>query len=57
MTHDSIQLEWTKPEQGACNINAYTVFYSELPNQWNPECKVKCTTQTMIVSELSESTI
>ena len=27
VTHDSIQLEWTKPEQGAHNINSYTILY------------------------------
>ena len=27
VTHDSVQLEWTKPEQGAHNITSYTVLY------------------------------
>ena len=27
MTHDSVQLEWTKPKQGAHNITSYTVHH------------------------------
>ena len=37
ITSDSIEIEWTKSEQGAQNVTAYTVFYcsdSDPPDQW-----------------------
>ena len=38
VTDNSIELEWSKPEQGVCNIVSYTVFYhstNDLPDKWN----------------------
>ena len=37
VTHDTIQLKWSKPEYGAQSIQFYTVFYREEndpPNEW-----------------------
>ena len=58
VTHDSIQLEWTKPEQGAHNIISYTIFYrltSDPPDQWIQHI-AKSTMEKLTVSELSEYT-
>ena len=58
VTHDSVQLKWIKPEQGAHNIKSYSILYysvSDPPNQWIQH-KVQSTTESLIVSELSEYT-
>ena len=58
VTHDSVKLEWTKPEQGARNIKSYTILYCSVNdplNQWI-QYKMKSTTESLIVSELSECT-
>lgn len=58
VTHDSVKLEWTKPEQGAHNIKSYTILHcseSDPSNQWIQH-KVQSTTESLIVSELSEYT-
>ena len=56
VTHDSVQLEWTKPEQGAHNITSYTVFYSSTFSlQWKEYKAV--TDEKVTVSQLSENTI
>ena len=58
VTHDSIQLEWTKPEQSAHKIKSYVILYhsvSDPSNSWI-QYKVKSTTETLNVSELSEHT-
>ena len=58
ITHDSIQLEWTKPEQGFHNVTSYTVFYrstSDLPHQWKEYTAV--INEKVLVSQLSENTI
>ena len=59
VTHNSIQLEWTKPEQGAHNIMSYAILYcstSDPPDQWT-EHKEKTTMENLTVSELSEYTL
>ena len=58
ITHDSIQLEWTKPEQGAHNITYYAILYrstNDQPDKWIQH-KVKSTKENLVVSELSEYT-
>ena len=61
VTHDSIQLEWTKPEQGTHNIIAYRVLYrfhprNDPPDKWI-EQKVESAEEMVTVSQLSERTI
>ena len=59
VTHDSVQLEWTKPEQGSHNITSYTVFYrstSDPPHQWK-EYTAVTNENVLLVSQLSENTI
>ena len=59
VTHDSIQIEWTKPEQGAHNVTTYTIFYcstSDPPDIWTQQ-KVKATEENLTVSELSQNAI
>ena len=57
-THESIEIEWTKPEQGAHNVTSYTVLYcsaSDHSNQWNQRT-VMSTLEKLTVSGLSEYT-
>ena len=61
VTHDSIQLEWTKPQQGAYNITAYNVFFcshtdNDSPDKWI-EQKIKAAEERTTVSQLLERTI
>ena len=58
ITHDSIQLEWTKPQQGAHNITSYTICYrstEDPPDHWI-EHKHASTEDKWTQSELSEFT-
>jgi hypothetical protein len=58
VTHDSIQLEWTKPQQGAHNITSYTICYRSTknpPDHWI-EHKSATTEEKWILSELLEFT-
>ena len=55
---DSIELEWTKPKEGAHNITSYTVFYrstSDPPDQWK-EKKSKTSKERIVFSQMSEKT-
>ena len=59
VSHDSIQLEWSKPEQGADNITSYTIFYhssNDPTHAWRQQ-KVKSTEKSSNISGLSEDTI
>ena len=59
VTHDTIQIEWTKPEQGAHNVTSYIVFYgssSDPPIVWMQQ-RVKATEEKLTVSKLSQNTI
>ena len=59
LSHDSIQLEWTKPKQGAHNVIAYHIFYhsnKDPPDQWI-ELKSEGTKENVTVSQLLERTI
>ena len=60
VTSDSIELEWTKPEQGAHNVISYSVYHrsaSDPPDHWvQCESKLDQQTSTLTVSELSEYT-
>ena len=59
VSHDSIQLEWTKPEEGANNIALYTVFYriiSDPSDQWM-QLKAKTAVEKATVSQLLENGI
>ena len=56
ITHDSVELEWTKPEQGAHNVISYTIFYcsaNDLPDQWLQQ-KTSDAEKKALVSQLSE---
>ena len=56
VSHDSIQLEWSRPEQGAHNVTAYTVFYrstSDPPDTWIEIRDVK--KEEMLLTQLSEN--
>ena len=58
VTHNSIQLDWTKPEQGAHNITSYVIFYHSVtdpPDQWI-QLKTGISEEKFTVSHLSEST-
>ena len=58
VTHDSIRLEWTKPEQGAHNVTSYNILYrftDDLPDQWM-EQKTKSAKEGFVFSQLSEKT-
>ena len=58
ITHDSVQLEWTKPKQGAHNIS-YTILYrsaDDPPDQWI-KWKAKTDEERVTVSQLSEKTV
>ena len=58
VTHDSIQLEWTKPEQGAHSITTYTIFYcstSDPSDKWS-EYEVN-TNEKALLPQLSENTV
>ena len=58
ITHDNIDLEWTKPEQGAHNITIYTILYSSTndpPDKWK-EQKTKAAEERATVTGLSEKT-
>ena len=60
VSHDSIQLEWTKPEQDDCNnIASYTIFYrsnTDASNQWMQQ-EAKSAIEEATVSKLSENGI
>ena len=59
LNHNSIQLEWTKPEQGAHNVIAYHIFHrsdKDPPGKWM-EYEAKSTEEEATVSQLSEGTI
>jgi hypothetical protein len=59
ITHNSFELEWTKPDQGAHNITAYEIFYrstSDPPNQWT-QLKTQNADTKITVSNLLEKTI
>ena len=58
VTCNSIHLEWTEPEQGACNISLYTIFYrhdDDPPDQWI-EQKTSNNDIKFILSQLKEET-
>ena len=59
VTHDSIQLEWTKPEKGAESITSYTVLYhaqySDPPDHWK-EIRAASRDERVLVRHLLEST-
>ena len=59
VTHHHVLLEWSKPERGAHNIIAYTIFYRCTTNDshgvWG-DYKI-VTKEKAIVSQLSENTI
>ena len=58
VTSNSIELEWTKPEQIAHNAITYSVFYRSAcdpPDHWI-QCEVKSDVQTLTVTGLSEYT-
>ncbi len=55
VSHDSIQLEWTKPEQDAHNIASYTIIYrsnADPSDQWMQQ---EATTEDATVAQLSEN--
>ena len=59
ITHNSIQLEWAEPEEGAHNVTSYVIFYrcaTDPPDQWT-QFKTKITEEKVIVSNLSENTM
>jgi hypothetical protein len=60
VTHQSVQLEWSKPEQGAHNITSYTILYrsatSDPPDAWMQQ-RVKSTEKSSTVLGLSEDTV
>ena len=61
VTYDSIELEWTKPEEGAHNVTSYIIFYrssSDPPDQWMiwMEPKTEIAEERVVVSQLSEKT-
>ena len=58
VTHDCIELEWTKPEQGADKITSYTILYRSThdPHKHWIELKDITTEERVIVSELFEDT-
>ena len=61
VTHDSIKLEWTKPEYGAHNITSYTVLYNcSSSDHFNHEWLEHATTnnaESLLLSQLSENTL
>ena len=59
ISFDCIELEWSKPDQGAHNINSYHVFHRSLndsPDQWI-EQKTEGSNESVTVSNLVERTI
>ncbi len=60
VSHDSIQIEWSKPEQGAHNITSYTILYrsatSDPPDAWMQQ-RVKSTEKSSTVLGLPEDTV
>ena len=59
VTHDSIQLEWTEPEQGAHNVTSYTVFCcsSSDPADYWTKYKAITTEESVLISQLRENTV
>ena len=59
ITDNSIQLEWTKPENGVEIITSYTILYrsqfNDPPNHWT-EIRAASTKERVVVSQLSENT-
>ena len=58
VTFSSIELEWTKPDQGAHNVTSYTVYFHSInqdntPNEW---IKERTTDESITVSRLLEHT-
>lgn len=59
ITHDSIQLEWTKPEKHSNSITSYAIFYHSThdpPYQWMIQRHVNNTEEIAVVSQLLENT-
>ena len=58
VTHNHVELEWSKPEQGAHNVTSYTVFYRFTTNDshgvWRAHKDV--IGEKAIVPQLSEKT-
>lgn len=59
ITHDSVELEWSKPEQGAHNVTSYSILYrsiSDPSDQWMlHETKAVEGKATVMISHLSEN--
>ena len=58
VTHNSIQLEWTKPREGAHNVTSYVIFYqclSDIPDKWN-RFETNTDEETVTVSNLQQNT-
>ena len=58
ITHDSVLLQWTKPEQAAHNVTSYTIFYSSITatnNEWRKYQTV--TSEEVLVSQLSDNSV
>ena len=53
LSSDSIQVKWSRPEQGAHNVIAYNIFYRSDKDEWI-EIKSEGTKESIIVSKLSE---
>ena len=58
ITHESIELEWMKPEQGADNVTSYTIFYRSThdPHKHWMELKGITIEERVVISELTEDT-
>ena len=62
VTHDSIQLQWSKAQYGSQNVKFYTVSYHEVNNPPNPESqwkeiKMDCAKESTVVSDLAAQTM
>ena len=58
ITHNSIQLEWTEPEEGAHNVTSYTIFYRSISDPSGVWSKQKAATnKEVLVAQLSENTV
>ena len=54
ITHNSLELEWTKPEQGARNIISYSILYSRASGHWKEQQSTK---EHALISQLLEKTV
>ena len=57
VSHDSIELEWIRPERGVHNVFAYCVFFCkdiDLPDQWTEE-KTMTSVNRICISQLSDN--